>query len=230
MHSSRRKGFRGVRKVGTYQGNFQCMNDACHFFIESGKRNNHQFSTIGAHKFCFTCNSMAIRLHCTAVKCIEYNKAAQLLEVFYLGEHSSEGKPLQKDEDDKFLEENIRKFGTTLGSKELAKVKMSEELRNQMSTGNYDMTKIVEIASKFTNCKKVANMKKKIDQELRSVRQSLAAVVELKQVTNTSDPYLIYRINDACFNDQDDMVFNTSRRMFNIGLSMDQTAATKSPL
>ena len=49
-------------------------------------------------------------------------------------------------------------------------------------------------------------------------------------MTDTSDPYLIYRINDAYFNDQDDMVFKTSRRMHNIGLSMDQNAATKSPL
>ena len=92
------------------------------------------------------------------------------------------------------------------------------------------MTKIVDIASKFTDCKKVANMKNKIDQELRSERQSLAAVVELKHVTDTSDPYLIYRINYACFSDQDDIVFKTSRRMLNIGLSMDQNAATKSPL
>ena len=71
---------------------------------------------------------------------------------------------------------------------------------------------------------------KKINQELRSERQSLAAVVELKQMTDTSDPYLIYRINDACFNDQDDMVFKTSRRMLSIGLRMDQNAAINSPL
>ena len=173
---------------------------------------------------------MAVRLHCTAVKCIEYNKVAWLLEVFHLGKHSCEAKPLQKDENDKFLQENIRKFRTTLGLKELAKVKMSEELRNQMSTGKCDMTKIVDIASKFTDCKKVANTKKRIDQELRNEWHSLAAVVKLKQVTDTSDPYLIYRINDACFSDQDDIVFKTSRRILNIGLSIDQKSSTKSPL
>ena len=154
MHTSRRKGFRGVRKVGTCKGNFECVNNGCNFYIESGKRNSHQFTTIGAHKFCFTCNSMAVRKNCSAVKCIEYNKSAHLLEVFHLGEHTCEPKPLAKEDDDKFLEENIRKFGTTLGPKELAKVKMSEELRNQMSTGQYDMTKIADIASKFTDSKK----------------------------------------------------------------------------
>ena len=28
------------------------------------------------NKFCFTCNSMATRRKCSAIKCIEYNKAA----------------------------------------------------------------------------------------------------------------------------------------------------------
>ena len=39
-HTSKRKGFRGVRKVGTCKGNFECGNSACSFYIESGKRNS----------------------------------------------------------------------------------------------------------------------------------------------------------------------------------------------
>ena len=92
------------------------------------------------------------------------------------------------------------------------------------------MTRIADIASKFTDSKKISNMKKKIDQELRSERHSLAAVYELKQVTDTSDPYLIYKVNDASFNDEQDIVFKTSRRMLTLALSMDQNATTKSPL
>ena len=230
MHTSKRKGFRGVRKVGTCKGNFECGNSACSFYIESGKRNSHQFTTIGANKFCFTCNSMATRRKCSAIKCIEYNKAAHILEVFHLGEHTCEAKQVAQEDDDKFLEDSIRKFGTTLGPKELAKMKMSQELRTQMSSGQYDMTRIADIASKFTDSKKISNMKKKIDQELRSERHSLAAVYELKQVTDTSDPYLIYKVNDASFNDEQDIVFKTSRRMLNLALSMDQNATTKSPL
>ena len=109
-------------------------------------------------------------------------------------------------------------------------MKMSQELRTQMSSGQYDMTRIADIASKFTDSKKISDMKKKIDQELRSERHSLAAVYELKQVTDTSDPYLIYKVNDASFNDEQDIVLKTSRGMLNLALSMDQNATTKSPL
>ena len=123
---------------------------------------------------------MATRRKCSAIKCIEYNKAAHILEVFHLGEHTCEAKQVAQEDDDKFLEDSIRKFGTTLGPKELAKMKMSQELRTQMSSGHYDMTRIADIASKFTDSKKISNMKKKIDQELRSERHSLAAVYELK--------------------------------------------------
>ena len=112
----------------TCKGNFECGNNACSFYIESGKRNSHQFTTTGANKFCFTCNSMATRRKCSAIKCIEYNKAAHILEVFHLGEHTCEAKQVAQEDDDKFLEDSIRKFGTTLGPKELAKMKMSQEL------------------------------------------------------------------------------------------------------
>ena len=71
---------------------------------------------------------------CGALKCIEYNQSAGLLEVFHIGTHKCQTKP-RPHEDDKFLEDNIRQFGTTLGPKELAKAKMGEELRNQMSSG-----------------------------------------------------------------------------------------------
>ena len=76
---------------------------------------------------------MAVRKNCSAEKCLEY-KSAHLLEVFHLGEHTCQPKPLAKEDADKFLKENIWKFGTNLWPKELAEVKMSEELRNKMST------------------------------------------------------------------------------------------------
>ena len=41
---------------------------------------------------------------------------------------------------------------------------------------------------------------------------------------------MIYKVNDASFNDEQDIVFKTSRRMLNLALSMDQNATTKSPL
>ena len=229
MHSSRRKGFRGIRKVGTCQGNYQCLNDSCPFYLVEEKRNSHHFNNIGGKKFCYSCESLAIRQHCGALKCIEYNQSGELLEVFHLGKHKCQSKP-RPQEDDKFLKDNIRQFGTTLGPKELAKAKMGEELRIQMSTGEYDMNKIVQIAAKFTDGRKIANLKKKIDTELRSERHSMSAVAELKQVTDTTDPYLIYKVNDSSFNNNDDFVFKSSRKMAQLAINMDQNSPGNNPL
>ena len=57
MHSSKRKGFRGVRKVGKCKGNYKCNNDSCPFYLVEGKRNCHQFNNICGKKFCFSCES-----------------------------------------------------------------------------------------------------------------------------------------------------------------------------
>ena len=92
------------------------------------------------------------------------------------------------------------------------------------------MNKIVDIAAKFTDGKKISNLKKKIDTELRSERHSMAAVAELKQVTDTSDLYLIYKVNDSAFDNQDDYVFKSSRRMANLAINMDQNAPGNNPL
>ena len=86
------------------------------------------------------------------------------------------------------------------------------------------------IAARYTDGKKITNLKKKIYTELRSERHSMAAVAELKQVTDTSDPYLIYKVNDSAFNNQDDYVFKSSRRMANLAINMDQNAPGNNPL
>ena len=48
----------------------------------------------------------------------------------------------------------------------------------------------------------------------------MAAVAELKQVTDTSDPYLIYKVNNSSFNNQGDYVFKSARRMANLAINM----------
>ena len=92
------------------------------------------------------------------------------------------------------------------------------------------MNKIVEIAAKFTDGKKITNLKKKFYTELRSERHSMLAVAELKQVPDTSDPYLIYKVNDSAFNNQDDYVCKSSRRMANLAINMDQNASGNNSL
>ena len=61
LNTSKRKGFRGVRKIGKCSGNYTCINDQCAFYLSTGRRNTHQFQKKGQEKFCYTCSCVSIR-------------------------------------------------------------------------------------------------------------------------------------------------------------------------
>ena len=88
MYFSSRKGFRGMRRVGKCRGSFQCNNDNCPLYLESRKRNQHQFTTIARDKFCYSCNCLVDRIPCGALKLIEFNMQNRLLEVYHFGNHT----------------------------------------------------------------------------------------------------------------------------------------------
>ena len=93
LHSSTRKGFRGVRRVGKCRGNYICTNTSCAYLLETKKNNQHQFTTIGKNKFCFVCNSIVYRKPCPALKLIEFNMTQRMLEVYHQGTHTCNPKP-----------------------------------------------------------------------------------------------------------------------------------------
>ena len=57
---------------------------------------------------------------------------------------------------------------------------------------------------------------------MRTQKHSIAAVGELKQITDTSDRFLIYKCNDSLLNGEQDYVFKSSFQMGHMGLNMDQ--------
>ena len=230
LKTSSRKGFRGIRKIGQCIGSQVCQNPACPFLLTEGTPNSHQFTIKGSMKFCFTCQSLATRESCGAIKVLEFDKASRVLHVFHSGKHSCVAKPAENKEQERIVSEAISRYGTHLGPKEIAKSKMSEELHTQMSSGNYDMSKIVGIASSLCDNKQITNMRKKIDTELRSQKHSISAVAEVKTVTDTSDQALIYSMNDSAFNANPSFVFKSSRQMATLGINMGQNYHTANPL
>ena len=230
MNSSTRKGFRGVRRIGGCRGNFICTNKDCAYLIENGKENQHQFTTIGKNKFCYVCNGIVYRRPCGAVKMIEYHVTMRLLEVYHQGEHTCQVKP-ETTIHDKAIEESIKRYGVRVTPKEIAQMRMTEELKKQFDSGEHDMNKIVDIGSQFTDRKRISNIKARIQNEMKSEKHSMAAVGELKTCTDTSDNYLIYKVYDqnmaGCGKS---FVFKSSRKMANLCLNMDQDRPHKGPL
>ena len=74
LNSSRRKGFRGIRRIGHCKGNHICLNDECSYYLERHQRNQHQFRSTGGSKFCFSCDCLASKVKCGAIKLIEFDQ------------------------------------------------------------------------------------------------------------------------------------------------------------
>ena len=74
----------------------------------------------------------------------------RLLEVYHFGNHIYKVKPDIHDNDHK-IEQNIRKYGATVGPKKMAQIRMTEELKKQMDTGEFDMDEIVGIVAKMSD-------------------------------------------------------------------------------
>ena len=230
MHSSSRKGFRGVRRVGKCRGSFICHNDGCPVYKDTKRRNQHQFTTIGKNKFCYSCNCLVQRDPCGALKMIEFNMQGRLLEVYHSGQHTCQVKP-NIEENDTLIEDNIRKFGANVGPKRLAQMKMTEVLKKQMDSGDFDMDQIVDIAARLTDKTRIKNIKKRLNHELKSEKHSISAVAELKVCTDTSDNFLIYKIYDHNMSGTGiSYIFKSSRRMANLLLNMDQDNELDNPL
>ena len=109
--------------------------------------------------------------------------------VYHMGQHKCEHKPKRND-DVNYLEDEIRRYGTNVGPNEVARLQMKDELSRQLKTGAHDMSIISGIAAKFTDRKKIENIQRRIQNEMKSERHSISAVAELKEVTDTSDNLL----------------------------------------
>ena len=101
LNSSRRKGFRGIRRIGHCKGNYTCLNDECSYYLEKHQRNQHQFKSNGGSKFCFSCDCLASKIKCGAIKLIEFDQQKKMLQVYHQGKRQCHVKPsiYQNDDD-----------------------------------------------------------------------------------------------------------------------------------
>ena len=114
LNTSKRKGFRGQRRIGKCQGNYECSNPRCPIFVSTGVKNKHQFKKVGGEKFCFSCEDLCFRKPCHAIKLIEYSAHNNLLTVYHDGNHSCSPK-VNSSMNDAFLEEAIKETNGNVG-------------------------------------------------------------------------------------------------------------------
>ena len=230
MNTSRRKGFGGVRRVGTCRGNPICNNPACGFLIENHKKNEVQFKAFGNTKFCSICDSEAERKPCGAKKLIEFHLQTRLLQIYHKGEHTCIPQQKKNSKDD-FITSAIKRHGVNTTPKELAQLEMTAELNRQLELGVTDMDSIINIAAKLVDKTRINNIRATMQQQVQSEKHSLSSVAGLKEVTDTTDKYLIYKIHDHNMTGVgESFVFKSSLHMGKFALNMDVDSQVSSVL
>ena len=151
-----------------------------------------------------------------------------MLQVYHQGKHQCHVKP-QIYENDDYINQALKGSGCAMGPKQLAFAQMTKEMTRQQTTGEINMMAIVNIATQLTDSKRIANLKKKISNEVKSERHSLSSVAELKTCTDTVANFYISLIDDTNMNGRSSYVFKTSRKMARMAINMDQKYPHKNP-
>ena len=228
LNSSRRKGFRGIRRIGHCKGNHIYLNNECSYYLEKHQRNQHQFRSNGGSKFCFSCDCLASNIKYGVIKLIEFNQQKKMLQVYHQGKHQCHVKPNIYENDD-YINQALEESGCAMGPRQLAFAQMTKEMTRQQTTGEINMMAIVNIATQLTYSKRIADLKKQISNEVKSERHSLSSVAELKTCTGTVDNFYISSINDSNMNGRPSYVFKTSRKMARMAINMDHNYPHKNP-
>ena len=75
-------------------------------------------------------------------------------------------------ENDDYINQALEESGCAMGPKQLAIAQMTKEMTRQQTTGEINMMAIVNIATQLTDSKRIADLKKKILNEVKSERHS----------------------------------------------------------
>ena len=93
IHTSSRKGFKGIRKTGTCRGSLMCENTKCSKLLTEGVCNMNEFSIdLGAY-VCKCCGYYGVRANCGAKKMTEFDPETNKLVIWYEGKHNCKPKP-----------------------------------------------------------------------------------------------------------------------------------------
>ena len=109
--TSKRKGFKGTRRVAQCNGSDICKNDMCPYKQEYNDRNKSEFQKDGNGSLaCIHCGASSSRLECSARKIWEIDHGKKETKVYHFGQHTCKvhKRPTQKSDDIKIrFKENI---------------------------------------------------------------------------------------------------------------------------
>ena len=214
MRTTSKSGFRGIRKVGTCLGSWECVNKECSYLSTEKKPNWWHWEYKGGSKVCYSCGRYAVQVPCGARKLIEMSFGSDHANVYHLGEHKCQ---LQPDAvtDTSYTKKWAEKFPGLSFSDLKTKV-------IQHHLDNRDIDAAEEASYKISQ-QAFRKIKREVEEFAEQVdTQSLAAVTEVKKSSDKIDPYYIYKINSKDMNNSEDYVMKSSKMLLELALKMDQ--------
>ena len=212
------RGWDGIRKVGSCQGSWECINPSCSFISIHNKVNTFHFEQKGGGmRTCYSCGHYAKANECAARKCVMIQRGSQYALVYHIGQHHCK---LQHHEE-----------GSVSYTKRCIENHPGlpfQQLRSTVIQGFIDkkMYKEAQEAADKITSRSFATAKRgtHVALHMEEVKtQSLEAVAEVKEGSDDIDTFHIYKINTTSMNhNEPDYVMKSSRKILQIALLMDQ--------
>ena len=214
MRTSSKTGLRGIRKVGTCQGSWECINPNCSFLSTEGKANWWHFEYRHGCKCCYSCGTFAQQIPCGARKLVQFSFGSEFAHVYHIGNHTC---TLQQQlvNDTEYTKKWVKKY-PGMSFKRLK----TTVIQVLMDSG--DLEGAQEAAYKITNKAYMRNRRQEGNVPEEVSTQSIEAVAEMKKGSDKLDKLHIFRLNNSSMNSDPDYVCKSSSKILQMALDMDQ--------
>ena len=218
--TSRRSGFKGIRRVARCKGSPKCINDECQYLKMFNKENRVNFQNKSGEIICHSCGAAAINIECGASKVWEFDDDRQTVTVYHHGVHTCVAKPLSRlpsedcdDAESKFRA--VKKLG--------AKAYSSSRIIQAIEEGK-TLEDVLGLASDLEP-RKVNSIKAKVRESMDSSGHSFDAIGKYKATTDKLDKFLVYQAQNGRLTGGPSYVFKTSKTQLEIALEMDKDSS-----
>ena len=218
MKVSKRKGFGGRRRIGWCSGSLRCMNERCPYYKSTTTRNCSHWKKGSETQKCYCCGQKGVLLPCPARKMTEYDFKASILKVYHLNEHNCTLR-LDKKKYDAQLERISQKYSHLPAMQAL-----NEGVVEHIRAGEVEAAAMQ--ARETANTKRFMQIHRINRQRNTEAKDSIEAVIKLKEDSDPTDTFLVYRINGENMNKDPGYTFKTSKEALAMCLEMDRTKKT----
>ena len=215
MRTSSNNKIRGIRKVGTCQGSWECVNSLCSYLSTESRANFWHFEYRNGSRTCYSCGTFAKQVPYGARKIIQFVYGSEYVLVYHIGQHSCTLQP-ETGNDTEYTKKWVKKFpGMTF------KQLKTHVIQTLMDSN--DMEGAEEAAYKITNKAYKRNRREEglyVAEEVNT--QSIEAVAEMKKGSDKLDKLHIYKLNNSSMNSDPDYVCKSSTKILQMAIDMDQ--------